>query len=218
MTRYPLAEKFKSIQGEGLYTGTPMAFIRLVGCSVGQGICTHCDTDFDKVYPELGGGLYSVLDIIQWVDDYHHICVTGGEPLDRNLSELFDYVGANTEKTLHLETSGTRPLPRWVEEACVGGESAYVHLTVSPKPGYREEVVRAADEVKVILGGLGDGPGWPTLEDALRWADWGLTVYLQPRNFKHIIDDTYLQRAVAFVEMNPNLRLSVQMHKVLGKR
>lgn len=32
---FPIAEEFSSIQGEGCYTGTPMRFIRLAGCSVG---------------------------------------------------------------------------------------------------------------------------------------------------------------------------------------
>ena len=33
---YPIAEIFHSLQGEGVYTGTPMMFIRLAGCNVGE--------------------------------------------------------------------------------------------------------------------------------------------------------------------------------------
>lgn len=33
---YPVAEIFNSIQGEGQWSGTPMTFIRLAGCNVGQ--------------------------------------------------------------------------------------------------------------------------------------------------------------------------------------
>lgn len=33
---YPIAEEFDSLQGEGVYTGTPMRFIRLAGCNVGR--------------------------------------------------------------------------------------------------------------------------------------------------------------------------------------
>ncbi len=56
--KYPLAERFKAPQGEGLFTGTPMAFVRLVGCSVGKGVCHACDSDFDRVRPDRVGGLF----------------------------------------------------------------------------------------------------------------------------------------------------------------
>src|SRR5271170_6427812 len=36
--KYPVSEIFTSIQGEGVYTGTVMTFIRLAGCSVGKKI------------------------------------------------------------------------------------------------------------------------------------------------------------------------------------
>lgn len=36
MKRYPISEIFISPQGEGLYTGTLMAFVRLAGCPVGK--------------------------------------------------------------------------------------------------------------------------------------------------------------------------------------
>ena len=33
---YPVAEVFHSIKGEGFWTGVPMKFIRLAGCTVGK--------------------------------------------------------------------------------------------------------------------------------------------------------------------------------------
>jgi len=52
--RYPFAERFQAPQGEGHYTGTVFAFARLVGCSVGQKVCTHCDTEFNLMRDALG--------------------------------------------------------------------------------------------------------------------------------------------------------------------
>lgn len=233
VTRYPLAERFKAPQGEGLFSGTQMAFLRLVGCSVGQGVCTHCDTEFDRMRPDLGGGSYSVDELLAWAAPCRHLCLTGGEPLDRDIRELLfgaeEYDDGDSDVLqCHVETSGT-VRPDWL-----GSRVAYGHmirhesgtrshpvnlwLTVSPKPGYRKDMVEQADEVKVILHGLGDGPGWPTVEDAVRWADAGKTVYVQPRNLTKTVDRAALDEALDVVARHPQLRVSCQLHKFLETR
>jgi 7-carboxy-7-deazaguanine synthase len=215
--KFPLAERFKSIQGEGVYTGTPMAFLRFVGCSVGKSICTHCDTDFEEMYTDLGGGLYTAEELAEWSKPHRHVCFTGGEPLDRNLEGLFYALMHNhTTEVVHIETSGTRYLPQWLVEGQV--EDRTVWLTVSPKPGYHMEAIRQADELKIILGGLGDGSGWPTIEQALQWEMPGKPVFIQPRNYKLDIDNDQLLTAESVVNAYPSLRLSMQMHKVLRVR
>lgn len=219
---YQVAEKFKSIQGEGVYAGTPMAFIRFVGCSVGKTICQHCDTDFDKQLTWRGGGTFSPNELFIWSQpDYQHICLTGGEPLNQDLSGLFacllnwpdpDGTGyAVPPPYVHIETSGTCS----IDDRLRGIERSRYWLCVSPKPGFREEVVQQADEVKVIAPGLGNGSGWPQLGDALRWADMGKIVFLQPRNGKYDVDKQNLLYVQDLIRDYPQLRLSVQMHKVL---
>lgn len=205
---YQVAEKFKSIQGEGLYAGTPMAFIRFVGCSVGKKICHACDTDFEKTLPWRGGGEFAPGTLLDWARDYAHICLTGGEPMDQDLDPLFNL--SATHRTFHIETSGTKA------RSFHGGRLyPTIWVCVSPKPGFLEEEVMAADEVKVIVPGLGSGPGWPTLNDALRWADAGKLVYLQPRNGKFDIDHVNLLYVQDLLREHPMLRLSTQMHKIL---
>jgi organic radical activating enzyme len=230
-----LAERFHAPQGEGLYAGTQMAFVRTVGCSVGQGICTHCDTDFDRMYEHLGGGSYEPEEIAAWAKPCRHVCVTGGEPLDRDLRPLLAACGRDG-MLCHVETSGTVH-PQWLDPLeqpreqgthavgfAVEGEDRLawkwtgLWVTVSPKPGFREDMVALADEVKLIVGGLGDGPGWPTVEDALRWAGEGKTVYVQPRNGKHHVNGENLREALGLVAQHPELRLSVQLHKFLATR
>lgn len=217
--KYPLAERFKSIQGEGLYTGTPMAFIRLVGCSVGQRVCTACDTDFDRMQVHLGGGSLTPEEIKAWAKPYSHLCITGGEPLDRDLRPLFETFFENVpfEKWMvHIETSGTKH-PEWLFSSLRGGDPYWI--CVSPKPGYLESMIQVADEIKVIIGGLGDGPGWPTLDQASTWASYGKLVYVQPRNHKHTVDDHNMQDLVEEITKNhPELRLSTQFHKYLHVR
>jgi organic radical activating enzyme len=205
--RYLIAEKFKSLQGEGVWTGTPMAFIRFSGCSVGKKTCNACDTAFEYVMPWRGGGLFTVGDLLDWVDIYNHICLTGGEPLDQDLTPFLRFPGV-----LHLETSGTKPIPRELLHSDV-------HICVSPKPGFREDVIAIADEVKVIVPGLytaGPGTGWPTISDALRWAGSGKgVVFLQPRNGTHEIDKVNLGLVLDIIRDHPELRLSAQLHKIL---
>lgn len=226
--RYPVAERFKAPQGEGLHTGTQMAFVRLVGCSVGQKVCTACDTEFDRVRRELGGGSYDEDELVAWAGTCRHLCLTGGEPLDRDVREIL-MSADNAGKKVHVETSGTRR-PEWlggkastdgvhvIQKPGGGPFHASMWLTVSPKPGYLEEMLALADELKVILGGLGDGPGWPTLEDALRWADMGKLVYVQPRNLVNIVAPDAMESALETVARYPQLRLSCQLHKYLRTR
>jgi organic radical activating enzyme len=229
--KYQIAEKFKSIQGEGVYTGTPMAFIRFVGCSVGKKICQHCDTDFERMLPWQGGGEFTAEELHAWARPYEHICLTGGEPFDQDLRPLMSYE-LNAPK-IHIETSGTKEYP-------FGQSYPDVWICVSPKPGFIETEVLAADEIKVIVPGLGSNESltalyqknsraspmflplaerdtfrWPTIEDALRWADMGKIVFLQPRNGKVDIDYNRLRLVQDIIIEHPQLRLSTQLHKVL---
>lgn len=238
--KYLLAEKFKSPQGEGVYAGTPMAFIRFVGCSVGKTICNWCDTDFEKPVTWRGGGEFTLDELFKWIDDYRHICLTGGEPLDQDLEPIFDrvrklneYRSFANEVQIHLETSGTKPFMQLLSPS----ENHWV--CVSPKPGFIEPVVLSASEIKVIMPGLGklqngvpipvirndtnsarerglvETLHWPTLEDALRWAELGKTVFIQPKNDKYDIDAGNLRLCLDIIAQYPQLRISTQMHKIL---
>lgn len=241
---YKVAEKFKSVQGEGMYAGTPMAFIRFVGCSVGKRICQHCDTDFDTTMSWRGGGEFDADELLLWARPYRHICFTGGEPLNQNLlSFVQNWAGIGrrgmmgggfTIPMLHVETSGT------VDVKAVQMLGLPLHLCVSPKPGWLEDSIVQADEIKIIVPGLGDKlPGaplngtqnpetgawdvekgnwrWPTLQDAIYWADEfpSKPIFLQPRNGKFDLDKNNLVIVQDLIRDHPQLRLSVQMHKVL---
>ena len=99
-----------------------------------------------------------------------------------------------------------------------GRRNTRLWVTVSPKPGYLMSMIQQADEVKVILGGLGDGPGWPTVEQAVDWASAGKVVYVQPRNLRNDIDSVAMTEALAVVAKYPSLRLSTQLHKYIRTR
>jgi len=212
MTEYAISERFKSVQGEGVYAGTPMAFIRFVGCSVGKKVCHACDTDWEKMHGYRGGGMYSARELRLWAHPFKHICLTGGEPFDQpelvSLVQMFHSIGA----IVHIETSGTIRRPDGITDPRL------LWVCVSPKPGFREAEMQIADEIKVIVPGLGRVEDWPTLGDALKWAEAGKTVFLQPRNSVHKVDADNLALCQQLVLEHPQLRLSVQLHKLLEVR
>ena len=105
-----IAEIFSSIQGEGIWAGTPSTFVRVSGCNLR---CRWCDTPYASWYPE--GGQWTVDDIVAEVSKHgvSHVVLTGGEPM------LFDPVEELARRlktlghTITLESAGTvfRDLP-----------------------------------------------------------------------------------------------------------
>ena len=94
---YKVKEIFKSIQGEGFYSGMTAVFVRFSGCNLWSGknsdkkkaICKFCDTDFFGINGK-NGGIYSLDKLIKQINNvwnYNHssqkkfVVLTGGEPL-----------------------------------------------------------------------------------------------------------------------------------------
>jgi 7-carboxy-7-deazaguanine synthase len=73
-----IAEIYASLQGEGLFAGTPSTFVRTSGCNLR---CTWCDTPFTSWEPT--GTERTVDDVLDAVAALgpRHAVVTGGEPL-----------------------------------------------------------------------------------------------------------------------------------------
>lgn len=244
MKKYGVAETFTSWQGEGLYTGTRMHFIRFSGCSVGKKLtdeerekflaledpshqykgtqlpmyrekCTLydgrefcCDTNFQTAKA------MTVKEIMAEIPDgVKHICLTGGEPLDRDLSELLDYIGEETDYKVHIETSGTVSMKKaWPlfspEFNNMGEETDWVWLTVSPKKNVLPEMVEMANEIKLLV------------DESFSLDKVPLTilghelVWLQPVNYEWDVNQENVKRCLTILEQFPNWRLSMQMHKL----
>jgi 7-carboxy-7-deazaguanine synthase len=103
-----IAEIYKSIQGEGLLTGTPSVFIRASGCNLR---CWFCDTPYASWRPE--GEDYAVDEIIAEVEewDVKHVVITGGEPM--LFAEMIPLCRELKRRGRHItiETAGTLYLP-----------------------------------------------------------------------------------------------------------
>ncbi len=221
--KYPIAEIFTSLQGEGLYTGTMMTFIRLAGCSVGkprkgensaEGLPEYiescrtwdgrpflCDTDFRT--KEVLGPEQILEHVGQGVE---RICLTGGEPLNHDLEPLV-VQAAEGGLTVHVETSGTVELPDWAFDLI-----PRPWITASPKYGMLPAVLGRADEIKLLVDERF------SLERARALVGSHPLIYLQPVNAEHELDRANVDRCLSLLVREPRWRMSTQSHKIWGMR
>jgi organic radical activating enzyme len=234
---YPIAEMFDSWQGEGMFAGQRQHFIRLAGCSVGKyiplpqlqdtlpslalfreaypkhSICTNvfgesflCDTDYHGILKLDAAGILSEIEA-------NDICVTGGEPFDYDLGPLLD-LAKDHGKEVHIETSGTKPIPEEV------GELAWV--TCSPKLGFLEGNRSLISEWKFVVSADRD----PQLQAAELVSFIGperdALLFLQPVNPVESVSPEgvlHIQKvARAMMKLGVCPHLGVQLHKVLKIR
>jgi 7-carboxy-7-deazaguanine synthase len=199
---YTVKEIFKTIQGEGFWSGAPAVFCRFTGCNLWSGreedraaaVCKFCDTDF------VGGNKFPMAILLAeaiesaWGDDRRNrrVVFTGGEPGLQLSDGLIDALHDKLFAT-HIETNGTIELPqncRWI--------------TLSPKAETKLRQLYA-HELKVV---------WPQNIDLepLRERIGATYDYLQPMDGPQLVENT--AAVVAYVKDHPWWRVSTQAHKV----
>ncbi len=222
-----VADIFRSIQGEGPYTGRDTLFVRFAGCNIGT--CRYCDTDF-KSYREMDvREVLSEAGRLSGAAGPRMASVTGGEPLmqDGFLKALLPELRRRDMRLL-LETNGTLPerlsgirdmvdvvsmdikLPGsvggvelWEEHrrflAACAGKEVYVKLVVDERSDERE--------FRTAIGLLGDaGPSVPLfLQPAVNGTE-GVGISLAAL-------DRFYKVARSYVR---SVTVSTQMHKVVG--
>ena len=201
MRSYIVNDIWFTIQGEGNWSGRAAVFVRFSRCNLWTGreedrataICSFCDTDFTK------GTRMTLEEVLQAVDNYRFpsgepmVVLTGGEPLlqvdDRLLDGLRRY-----GFYIAVETNGTRPVPTGIDWVCV-----------SPKPAPLR--VSRANEIKLV---------YPqhTLPPE-HFADFPAEHYwLSPMDGPSLQANT--QSVIDYCLNNPQWRLNLQTHKVIG--
>ncbi|MEW6556453.1 MAG: 7-carboxy-7-deazaguanine synthase QueE [Elusimicrobiota bacterium] len=107
-----VSEIFVSVQGEGIYAGTPMVFVRFAGCNLN---CDYCDTPESRL--AVYGKVYTADEIKETVEKELEenktvslISFTGGEPLlqPEIISQVISHFRDSRIKT-YLDTNGTLP-------------------------------------------------------------------------------------------------------------
>lgn len=155
-----IAELYRSLQGEGLFAGTPSTFLRVSGCNLR---CRWCDTPFTSWEPV--GDERSSDDLLEEIASLgcRHVVVTGGEPL--LFPDVMRLCQALRKRGEHvtIETAGS------VLHADVPAAELADLFSISPKlasstpppdtPGNwhrRHEAARRRDDVVAALLAAGD--------------------------------------------------------------
>ena len=208
--KYRIKEIFFTQQGEGKNTGKDFIFVRFSGCNLWSGqekhrasaICKFCDTDFYGT-DGINGGKYQAKELIKkikslWIsaDSQIRVVLTGGEPLlqvDKGL------ISALKKENIYIavETNGTLDAPDGIDWICM-----------SPKAN-TEIKLRKGSEVKVVYPQKNLNP------DNFNVLDFK-NFYIQPMDSENYEDN--VSQSVKFCMQNPNWKLSLQTHKILGIR
>ncbi|HEY5048563.1 MAG TPA: 7-carboxy-7-deazaguanine synthase [Rhizomicrobium sp.] len=207
---YQVKEIYYTLQGEGARTGRAAVFLRFAGCNLWNGlerdraraVCTFCDTDFVGTNGPGGGKFCDAAALARAVRDNWprnvrgrpYVVCTGGEPLlqlDTKLIEALHKEGFE----IGIETNGTIEPPPGVDWICV-----------SPKAD-AGLVLDRGDELKLVYPQDGAPPE--------RYAGLAFEhFFLQPMDGPARDDNT--RAATAYCLDNPQWRLSLQTHKLIG--
>lgn len=206
---YSVKEIYYTLQGEGAQTGRPAVFCRFTGCNLWTGreedrdsaVCQFCDTDFLGTDGP-GGGVFESPDELAHAVVRHwpqqsgtpYVVCTGGEPLLQLDAEAIDALHA-AGLEIAIETNGTKPVPAGIDWVCV-----------SPKAG-AECVVHEGDELKLVYP---QSEAEPERFENLSFRHF----FLQPMDGPDQERNTHL--AAEYCLANPQWRLSLQTHKLIG--
>jgi len=192
---FPIVEVFDSIQGEGARVGTACRFVRFAGCNLK---CDFCDTDY-KERERVG-----IDELVRRMEGApgKNIVITGGEPTIHK--DLLKFVWKLRAHGYHiaLETNG---------ENNVGFEVDW--LTVSPKSYLFNQLY--GDEMKVLWM-RNNASDNAVRSHSLRRGSNFKHYFIQPIERKGKFEK--IDEIIEFIKENPEWRLSIQAHKILGIR
>jgi len=210
---YSIKEMFYTLQGEGAQAGRPAVFCRFTGCNLWSGreqdrskaVCNFCDTDFIGTDGQNGGKFQSADALARKIKSFWpesqtadvgrpYVVCTGGEPLlqlDMELIEALHQQGFE----IAVETNGTLPVPQQIDWICV-----------SPKAD-AQLVQLSGDELKLVYP---QPLAQPEKFTQLHFKHF----YLQPMDGPMQRINT--QECIRYCLSNPQWKLSLQTHKLLG--
>lgn len=196
MKKYNVNEIFYSLQGEGMFVGTPVLFVRFSGCNLK---CLFCDTSHSKASEMTADDIMSHLDKLS--SKCRIIVLTGGEPMLQVDVELLAVL--RSKYLINIETNGTKEISEEMFDF-------FDHITVSPKTG-GEWIQKEGGELKVVYTGQ-------TKKELSEFFDSSFTnYYLQPCFIERHegVTRSLTEMAIDICKEDPRWKLSIQTHKML---
>lgn len=211
MRVYSVKEAYMTLQGEGAQTGRAAVFLRFAGCNLWTGlerdrasaVCQFCDTDFVGTDGPGGGKFRSAEALSTHIRDLWqaeraggvpYVICTGGEPLLQLDSALIAALHADGFE-IGVETNGTLPAPDGIDWICV-----------SPKADAPLKQ-RSGNELKLVY------PQALALPERFTELDFS-HFFLQPMDNEKTAEN--IAATAAYCLKNPQWRLSLQTHKMIG--
>ncbi|MBW2645948.1 MAG: radical SAM protein [Deltaproteobacteria bacterium] len=202
-------EIFYSIQGESTHAGRPCVFVRLTGCNLR---CSYCDTQY--AYED--GREMGIEEVINAVDGYGCplIEITGGEPLLQAATPDLVLELLKRGYEVLLETNGSQDISS-VDNRCM---KIVDFKTPSSGMSERNDLgninrLSDGDEVKFVIGNRSDYEfareliQKTGLEPSARY----------PIHFSPVFGKQELSTLAGWILNDRlNVRLQVQLHKIIG--
>lgn len=203
-----ICEMFYSLEGETLTAGFPAFFIRLGGCNLD---CFYCDTEKAHVYHHD----MTVDEIVEEAGKhvpFHHVTVTGGEPLMQNNAIYLLKQLADRGYNVQLETNGSFPLAEVPPRIRI---IADVKTPSSGEAGsfYNDNIkyLKKDDEVKFVISDMTD------YEFSVNFIKEHLKNSEAVINFSPVYGSMQpSELAKLIIRDRLNVRLNLQLHKVVG--
>lgn len=211
-------EVFSTLQGEAKYSGFPATFIRLYGCNM---LCNYCDTLYAvNGNPKKFKHRKSIETVIKEVRllKNRHICVTGGEPLMQGETMPLVYELAELGYLINIETNGgvlieddrtirTFSYTMDIKTPCAG------EANVKLNKYENLERLSTKDEVKFVIA---DEVDFEFAKAVVKKYPTKAPIIFSPL-FRGK-NSTILNDLATWIhdEKIPNVRLGVQLHKIIG--
>ena len=203
-TTLNITEIFFSLQGEAREVGLPTVFVRLTGCPLR---CNYCDT----TYAFKGNNPLTIDHILDEVSKYNtsYVCVTGGEPMDQsNCLELLDSL-VEAGYQVSMETSGSVDISPVNSKVSIVMDIKTPSSTEEKQNRYENlSLLQSKDQLKFVIASKSDFDWCCDLLEKNKVKSETL--------FSPVFESLKpVQLADWILEKQLNVRLQVQLHKIL---